>query len=96
MHDKQSIKRDAMCKDLRSKRQRKETSFGDKFYTYLVENDQTSFLKLTSSLNPTHWDEAFMIEIEAIEKNNTWTLIDLPKGVKHIFCKWIFKKKVSS
>jgi len=47
---KQSIDNnsDAMCEVLRrSKRQRKETSFGDDFYTYLVENDPTSFLKTT-------------------------------------------------
>jgi len=37
---------DALCEDLRrSKRQRKETSFGDDFYTCLVENDPTSFLE---------------------------------------------------
>jgi len=39
---------DAMCEVFRrSKRQRKETSFGHDFYTYLVENDPTSFLKAT-------------------------------------------------
>jgi len=43
---------DAMCEGLRiSKRQRKETSFGDDFYTYLVENDPTSFLEATSAPN---------------------------------------------
>jgi len=39
---------DAMCEVLRrSKRQRKENSFGHDFYTYLVENDPTRFLKAT-------------------------------------------------
>jgi len=38
----------AMCEVLRrSKRQRKETSFGDDFYTHLVENNPTSFLEAT-------------------------------------------------
>jgi len=36
--------RDVMCEDVRrSKRQRKKTSFGDDFYTYLVEPDATNF-----------------------------------------------------
>ena len=26
-------------------------------------------------------------------KNDVWTLVDLPEGVKLIGCKWIFKKK---
>jgi len=85
---------DAMSEGLRrSKRQRKETSFGDDFYAYLVENDPTSFLEATSVLDAKQWDKAIKIEIESIEKNNTWTLVDLPKGTKPIGCKWIFKKK---
>ena len=28
-----------------------------------------------------------------LRKNNTLTLVDLPKGAKPIGCKWIFKKK---
>jgi len=37
---------DATSEDVRkSKRQRKKTSFGDDFYTYLVENDSISFFR---------------------------------------------------
>ena len=47
---------DAMGEDvMRSKRQRKETSFGDDFYTYLVENYPTSYLEDISSLDAKHW-----------------------------------------
>ncbi|GJY78378.1 putative RNA-directed DNA polymerase [Tanacetum coccineum] len=30
-------------------------------------------------------------EIEALNRNNTWTIIDLPTGRKPIGCKWLFK-----
>ena len=33
----------------RSKRQRKEVSFGDDFYTYLVENESSSYFEAISS-----------------------------------------------
>ncbi|KAL4021580.1 hypothetical protein IC575_020386 [Cucumis melo] len=33
-------------------------------------------------------------EIEAIEQNNTWELIDLPKGHKTIGVKWVYKTKL--
>jgi len=83
-----------MSEDVRrSKRQRKETSFGDDSYTYLVENDPISFLEATSALDAKHWDKAIKTELNSIKKNNTWTLVDLPKGAKPISCKWIFKKK---
>jgi len=35
------------------------------------------------------------VEMEAIEKNNTWELTDLPKGVKPIGVKWVFKTKLN-
>ena len=45
---------DTLSEDVRrSKRQRKETSFGDDFYTYLVENDPISVLKATSASDAT-------------------------------------------
>ena len=68
---------DEICEVLRrSKRQRKKTSFGDDFYTYLVENDPTSFLEATSVPNAKQWDKAIRTKIESIQKNNTWTLVD--------------------
>ena len=39
------------------------------------------------------WVDACKEEIRSIEKNNTWTLVELPKGFKPIGLKWIFKIK---
>nr|KYP63619.1 hypothetical protein KK1_018198 [Cajanus cajan] len=35
------------------------------------------------------------IEIEAIEKNGTWELIDRPKGAKVVGVKWVYKTKLN-
>ena len=35
------------------------------------------------------------LEIEAIERNGTWELTDLPKGMKKIGVKWVFKTKLN-
>ena len=35
------------------------------------------------------------VEIEAIERNKTWELTDLPKGAKRIGVKWVFKSKLN-
>ncbi|KAD6452986.1 hypothetical protein E3N88_07691 [Mikania micrantha] len=39
------------------------------------------------------WDKAMNEEIASIEKNKTWTLVDLPNGHRPIGLKWVFKIK---
>jgi len=39
------------------------------------------------------WRKAMDVEIEEIERNNTWELTNLPSGVKTIGVKWIYKTK---
>lgn len=34
-------------------------------------------------------------EIEAIQRNDTWVLTDLPAGVKKINVKWFYKTKLN-
>ncbi|KAF5794275.1 putative RNA-directed DNA polymerase [Helianthus annuus] len=64
----------------------------------IVEEDVLMF----SSEEPTcykdakgnkEWEDAMKTEIEAIKRNNTWCLTELPKGKKIIGLKWIFKVK---
>ena len=76
-----------------SKRRRKDVSFGDDFYTYLIENKPSSYFEAMSSLDALLWKEAIKIEFDSILKNKTWELVDLPLGAKPIGYKWIFKRK---
>ncbi|KAJ0535497.1 putative RNA-directed DNA polymerase [Helianthus annuus] len=39
------------------------------------------------------WVEAMNKEMEALFKNNTWVLADLPQGRKAIGCKWVYRVK---
>ncbi|RVW34501.1 Retrovirus-related Pol polyprotein from transposon RE1 [Vitis vinifera] len=36
------------------------------------------------------WKKAVQDEIDALEKNGTWTITDLPVGKRPVGCKWIF------
>lgn len=42
------------------------------------------------------WRDAMKQEIDALEKNSTWTLAKLPPGKKAIGCKWVYKIKYKS
>jgi hypothetical protein len=39
------------------------------------------------------WTQAVKEEMEALQKNETWTLVPLPKGKKTVGCKWVFSIK---
>ncbi|KAJ0578087.1 putative RNA-directed DNA polymerase [Helianthus annuus] len=39
------------------------------------------------------WIEAMNSEMEALYRNNTWVVVDLPKGRKPIGCKWVYRIK---
>ena len=47
-----------------------------------------------TSIDAEFWQEAINDEMESLESNNTWHLVDLPPGCKTIGCKWILKKKL--
>jgi len=42
-----------------------------------------------------NWVQAMDEEIEAIEKNDTWNLVDLPKEKNLIGVKWVYKTKLN-
>lgn len=47
---------------------------------------------LSSSENK-HWRAAMEDEYNSFNTNQSWTLVDLPKGKKPVKCKWVFTKK---
>ena len=42
------------------------------------------------------WIKAMEEEIKMIEKNETWELVDIPKGKEVIGVKWVYKTKLNS
>ncbi|KAJ3703208.1 hypothetical protein LUZ61_006913 [Rhynchospora tenuis] len=42
------------------------------------------------------WKAAMDEEIAAIEKNDTWKLVELPEGSQPIGVKWVYKKKINA
>ncbi|RVW28219.1 Retrovirus-related Pol polyprotein from transposon RE1 [Vitis vinifera] len=47
----------------------------------------------TEALKFQEWKKAVQDEIDALEKNGTWTITDLPVGKRPVGCKWIFTIK---
>ncbi|RVW81044.1 Retrovirus-related Pol polyprotein from transposon TNT 1-94 [Vitis vinifera] len=51
---------------------------------------------IQEALKISEWKKAVQDEIDALEKNGTWTITDLPVGKRPVGCKWIFTIKYKS
>ncbi|KAG8501099.1 hypothetical protein CXB51_003178 [Gossypium anomalum] len=67
------------------------TTHGD---VLLIDQDEPrTYQEAVASLDSEKWLEAMRSEMDSMYENQVWTLVDPPKGVKPIGCKWVFKKK---
>ena len=58
------------------------------------QSEPTTYQETIESLDFVKWLEAMKSEMQSMYDNQVWTLIDPPKGLKTIGCKWVFKKKI--
>jgi hypothetical protein len=58
----------------------------------LMSCQPTSFKEATKE---PHWVQAMNQEIDSIEKNKTWDLVDFPSHKKSIGVKWVYKTKLN-
>src|SRR5712672_3174363 len=55
--------------------------------------DLASYAKAIKAVDAKQWNDTCQYEIDALHKNDTWKLINLPPGQKTIKSKWVFKLK---
>ncbi|BBH04613.1 multidrug resistance-associated protein 9 [Prunus dulcis] len=75
-------------------------------YTYLVvlltimsgkANDiPSAYKEAVRSSESVEWKKSMDEEMKSLHKNETWELVQLPKGKKAIGCKWVYAKKMES
>ena len=63
------------------------------FLWFYTEHDPEMFSQAVSSKDSNLWYEAMKAEMDSMESNLVWDLLELPIGVKSIGCKWVFKIK---
>lgn len=56
--------------------------------------EPSSYREAVTCDDSEQWIIAMREELEYLEKNKTWVLVDRPKTQKLIGCKWLFKKKL--
>jgi hypothetical protein len=58
---------------------------------HVVSSDEPA--SFTEAEHNPSWRKAMMEEMDSIEENGTWSLVDLPPNRKPIGVKWVFKVK---
>ena len=60
---------------------------------HLTMSITTDPVNFEDALKSEKWRQAIDLEIEEINRNDTWELIELPEGRKKVGVKWIYKTK---
>lgn len=63
---------------------------------FALFNEITTFNEASNGVESEKWKKAMEAEIESLNENGTWKLVDLPKGKKPIRNKWVFKMKTDA
>ncbi|KAL0427522.1 UNVERIFIED_CONTAM: hypothetical protein Slati_2927000 [Sesamum latifolium] len=64
--------------------------------TSQLDNDPKTYGEAMSDINSEKWLEAMKSEKDSMGSNQVWTLVDPPKGVKPVGCKWVYKCKLGA
>ena len=75
-------------------------------YDFIIENDNSiniiqdddpvTYSEAVTSKDSDKWLEAMKSEMDFMYSNQVWNLVDAPKGVNPIGCKWVFKRKIGA
>ncbi|WVY93987.1 hypothetical protein V8G54_033075 [Vigna mungo] len=74
-------------------------------YSNCSNSHTVFYMSLSAIIEPTsfkeacqhyHWQQAMLAEIQALEKNQTWSLVRLPPKKNVVGCKWVYKTKLNA
>jgi transposase InsO family protein len=86
-------------RSVRDKRQLERYSppdFRSKFALSITDDDPRTVREVVNSEDSTLWKKAMIEEMDALDNNEKWDIVDLPVGRKSIGSKWLFKKKFNA
>ncbi|KAL0451360.1 UNVERIFIED_CONTAM: hypothetical protein Slati_1114100 [Sesamum latifolium] len=64
--------------------------------TSQMDNDPRTYGEAMSNIDSDKWLDAMKFEMDSMGLNQVWTLVDPPKGVKPVGCKWVYKRKLGA
>ena len=59
-----------------------------------INRDPSTYKEAMKAADAEEWAKACQYEMDALLKNDTWELVELPPGCKAVKSKWVFKLKM--
>ncbi|KAK4407794.1 Retrovirus-related Pol polyprotein from transposon RE2 [Sesamum angolense] len=85
---------DAMNCSLRNQSATTPERYGFLGVTGQLDNDPKTYGEAMSDIDSGKWLEAMKSKMDSMSSNQVWTLVDQPKGVRLVGCKWVYKRKI--
>jgi hypothetical protein len=70
--------------------------FHSNFDLYITDDDPRIFREAVNSEDSKLWKKAMVEEMDALDKNKAWDIVEFPAGRKSVGSKWLFKKKFNA
>ncbi|KAL0292824.1 UNVERIFIED_CONTAM: Retrovirus-related Pol polyprotein from transposon TNT 1-94 [Sesamum angustifolium] len=64
--------------------------------TSQLDNNPKTYREAMSDIDSEKWLEAMKSEMDSMSSNQVSTLVDRPKGVRLVECKWVYKRKIGT
>jgi hypothetical protein len=86
-------------RSVRDRRQPKRYSppyFRSNFSLSITDDDPKTVREAVNSEDSKLWKKAMVEEMDALDKNEAWDIVEFPAGRKYVGSKWLFKKKFNA
>jgi hypothetical protein len=70
--------------------------FHSNFALSITDDDPKTIQEVVNSEDSKLWKKAMVEEMDALDKNEAWDIVDLLAGRKFVGSKWLFKKKFNA
>ncbi|KAK4407825.1 Retrovirus-related Pol polyprotein from transposon TNT 1-94 [Sesamum angolense] len=61
-----------------------------------LDNDPKTYGEAMLDIDLRKWLESMKSQMDSMSSNQVWTLVDRPKGVRPVGCKWVYKRKIGA
>jgi hypothetical protein len=86
-------------RSVRERRQPKRYSppdFRSNFSLSITDDDPRTYREAVNSKDSKLWKKTMFEEMDSLDKNEAWDIVEFPVGRKSVVSKWLFKKKFNA